>query len=689
MKIESYITKIIEETGLSKKEIQERVEEKKIELKGLISDEGALFIIAKELGVDVKEENKELLKDIEINISDISLNMKNICLVGRIKEIGSIHEFNRKDGGTGYVSSFTLHDKTGDMRIVLWDDRVKIIQNENFVFNELVKIINGNAKKGRYGDIEINIGKFSKIIISPEDVDYNKYPKIKEEFININDINLNLKSISIEGKIIQIFPIREFTKKNGDEGKVGSLNIMDSTGSIRVTFWNEDTSKIEPIKIDDIISITNLNPRLSNLDSKTIDLFGNRNSTIIKKDKKINIESDIVDSIKNLQELKGIVSFKGVVSSIDDLREVALKSGENVSLLGFVVSDKSDGIRVTLWREKAEEFSEKLTLGQGLLLKNCLIKYSSFSGRNEISFINDSSIEIIDLEIKNLESPHREGEEIEKINSLQDRKGFVTFQGIVSSIDNLRTISLKNGENVSILGFVVSDETDGIRVTLWREKAEEFSEKLKVGTGVLLKNTMLKFSNYSSRNEVSMNKDSSLEIIDLQMKNLKGIEPQTRMSSSNFSGIYTQINSIDTSGIYEIKGFIAKEITKIITYEACSNCNKKIDNCTCDKTGDTVNRLIISMIIDDESATIRATFFGEKAEKIIGEETELIVKLKETPDFEKFMEKKSSELLGKDIIIKGKARFSDFSNSYDINVFNFKELDINEELEKVMKEIEI
>ena len=87
MKIEAYISKIIEDTGLTRNEIKTMVEEKKNELKGLISEEGALFIIAKELGVDVKDENKDLLKDIDINIADITPNMKNITLIGRIKQI--------------------------------------------------------------------------------------------------------------------------------------------------------------------------------------------------------------------------------------------------------------------------------------------------------------------------------------------------------------------------------------------------------------------------------------------------------------------------------------------------------------------------------------------------------------------------------------------------------------------------
>ena len=85
---------------------------------------------------------------------------------------------------------------------------------------------------------------------------------------------------------------------------------------------------------------------------------------------------------------------------------------------------------------------------------------------------------------------------------------------------------------------------------------------------------------------------------------------------------------------------------------------------------------------------MRATFFGETAERIIGEKADLIVQLQETPDFERFLENKSKELLGKDIIIKGRAKFSEFTNSYDLNVSDFTEVDIGKELERLMKEIE-
>ncbi|MFW9901161.1 MAG: DUF2240 family protein [Candidatus Thorarchaeota archaeon] len=570
MKTEVYVNKIIEDTGLTRKEIQNLIEDKKSELKGLISDEGALFIIAKELGVDIRNENKDLLKEIEINISDITQNMKNITLYGRIKEIYNINSFSKNDGSKGFVGSFLLHDTTGDARIVIWDDQVKVFNEHNFEINELVKIINGNAKKGKYRDIEIHIGRYGKVILSPEDIDYNKYPKITFKSINLKDINLNLRSLSIEGKVIQISPVREFTRKDGEFGKVKSLSLSDSTGSVKVTFWNDDTEKLHEVEIGDVLLIKNLNPRLSNLDSNTIDLYANRNTTITKENKDLDISGEVVTNIKDLQSNKGMVSFKGIITSVDNLKTITLKSGEEISLLGFIVSDDTDGIRVTLWREIAEKYSEVLTVGQGLLLENVMVKYSNFSKRNEISLIGESKLELIDLEIKNLKS------------------------------------------------------------------------------------------------------------INLEKKE-RGV---------NFSGEYTKIDMIKAPGIIELKGFIAKDLNNITIYEACKNCFKKVENCTCGKGDDSEFRMITNLIIDDGTGTIRTTFIGDQAENLLGIETNKIMQLKETPEFEKFLEKKSSEFLGKDIIIKGRAKFSDYSNQYEVSVYDFKDVNIDEELERAMKKIE-
>ena len=569
MKTETYVNKIIEDTGLSKTEIQSLVEEKKEELKGLISDEGALFVIAKELGVEVSSENQELLNEIELNISDITLNMKNIVLVGRIKDIFNLNSFNKSNGEVGYVGAFKLHDNTGDIRIVLWDDQVSVFKDERFEKNEIVKILNGNAKQGRYGGIEIHIGRFSKIVLAPEDVDYKKYPKIKEEFKLINEINENLGSISIEGKVMNRSPVREFTRKDGQNGKVCSLTVRDSSGKTRISFWNDDIDKIEKIDIGDFISLSSLNPRKSNFTEGQIDLHATSWTQITKKDKVIKFKAQIIDTIDTLQNQKGYISFQGIISAIDDVKRITLKSGEEISLLGFNVSDKTDAIRVTAWRERADELSK----------------------------------------------------------------------------------SLKNGD------------------------------------GVLLKDVELRYNNYSQKNEVTIAIDSSIEKIELKIENIKISKPSANFKQNNFSGNFTDINTIQSSGFFELKGVISNELKNIRFYEACSECRKKIDNCTCDKAGDKKLTMITSHFLEDESGRIRATFIGEAAEKLVGEKAELIVKVKDTPDYEKLLKKLSSSIIGRDIMIKGRVKFNDYSDAYEIVASNFQDINVNDDLEHRIKEI--
>ena len=569
-KSEAYINKIIEGTGLSRKDLQEMVEKKKEELKGLISEDGALFIIANELGVDVKDENKKLLEDIDLNVSDIKPDMKNITIFGRIKEIYDVFSFKREDDEDGYVGSFLLNDNTGDIRIVLWNDLVSIFEDENFRRNELVKIINGYAKKGRFEETELHISRLGKLVLSPEDADYTKYPKIKHQPININEISLNSKSVFIEGKILGKMPIKEFTKKTGDMGKVGSITLRDTSGTIRITFWNDDTSKIVDFDSGDYIQIANLIPRQSSLDRNKIDLHATRSTKLKKLDKTIEYEEKLLENIMKIQEEEGIVSFQGIIKSVDDLRDVSLKTGEIVSVLSFVVSDSTDYVRVTAWREKGEELSKLLNIDKGILLKNVLIRFNSYSQRKEVTIINDSDTEFIELKIadaKMYEAPTRRNQQ--------------------------------------------------------------------------------------------MTRD------------------------------FTKIGTIDSEGVYEIKGIIVKEINRITFYDACPNCNRKVDNCTCEQSTDSTIRMILNVIIDDQSGTIRTTLFGEDAEKLLGQETGVLNEIKETPDFDKFLRDKSDELIGKEFILKGRAKFNDMSSSYDFAVFSFQEASITQELDELMNDLEI
>ncbi len=85
--------------------------------------------------------------------------------------------------------------------------------------------------------------------------------------VKINEIMPGMRKINVVGKIIQLFPVREFKKENR-EGKIGSFILADDTGNIRIVLW--DTNHIDliekgEIKEEDVVEISNANLRNTEL----------------------------------------------------------------------------------------------------------------------------------------------------------------------------------------------------------------------------------------------------------------------------------------------------------------------------------------------------------------------------------------------------------------------------------------
>jgi len=136
-----------------------------------------LVRFARKLRVSEDEDFNFALENSQLRINDIEPNMNSITIYGRIKEIYSKFKFERDDGNEGQGASFLLHDPTGDIRVILWGKHSKILKKNEFNVNELVKILNGYAKKSRAGT-EIHVGKYGSVILSPERVDLTDHPEL-------------------------------------------------------------------------------------------------------------------------------------------------------------------------------------------------------------------------------------------------------------------------------------------------------------------------------------------------------------------------------------------------------------------------------------------------------------------------------------------------------------------------------
>lgn len=146
--IEEIVSKISAATSVERDEVLRMIEDKQVELSGLISEEGAAYIVAKELGVFLKKETERL------NIENIMPGMQNVDIVGKITRITPVREF-KTEKAEGRVANITISDKTGSARLSLWNDEIEKL--EGMQLGDVMRV-QGYVREG-LGMPEIRLGR--------------------------------------------------------------------------------------------------------------------------------------------------------------------------------------------------------------------------------------------------------------------------------------------------------------------------------------------------------------------------------------------------------------------------------------------------------------------------------------------------------------------------------------------------
>jgi replication factor A1 len=154
MSLEEILAEIEKSSGLSREELMKKIEEKRQEFSDMLTEEGAAYLVANELGLNLLEKRRH-----QLEIKNIVPGMKNVNFIGRVFNITPIINFQRQDGSAGKVVNIFVGDETGFVRVPLWNDQVKIVEDGELKLGDAIQLTNGMSKEGMYG-IEVSIGKY-------------------------------------------------------------------------------------------------------------------------------------------------------------------------------------------------------------------------------------------------------------------------------------------------------------------------------------------------------------------------------------------------------------------------------------------------------------------------------------------------------------------------------------------------
>lgn len=326
-----------------------------------------------DLGIDFKESALG-----EYKISDLEEGMFNINLKVQVQRVFRLSTFTRKsDGSEGRVLSIVGADETGTARLVFWDDKAS--EMENAEEGEVIHISGANTRLNRDGSsIEVHVGRAATIerelddeidAVEPDQLEGGAEPQGLKQ---IADLTTEMRDVDIEGKVATIFDEKSFTTENGRDGRVRNAVLVDESGSIRVTFWNDDVDTIQEAKEGDVIKILHgyvkegyrggVEYQVGRRSEIHINPKGSKLGKLDLSQKHYpgggGTEPQGLKQIADLTTGMWDVDIEGKVVTIYDTTNFTTKDGRDGRVRNVILADESGKTRVTFWNDDVDRLEE-------------------------------------------------------------------------------------------------------------------------------------------------------------------------------------------------------------------------------------------------------------------------------------------------------------------------------------------
>ncbi len=374
---------ISKNSTISRDTLLKRLEEERKKSGGLISDDVLLRMVAAEFGVKVSHEAFTPSMPL---IASLVPGLNDVTVVGRAIAVFPA-KISDKENRRVRFASMLVADKSGTMRVVLWNDKAGFADPDKIRIGQIVRFSHGYTKEGRLGHAELHIGEKGEVDTNPKNVEAEDYPTIEELSTKIGAITSALKNkrVNLIGEVMEIFQESTFERKDKTIGKVVRFILADETGEIPIVVWNE--------KVDEVREILKKGFKLQVVNAKAKKVLNGKMEIHADNETYINLFKHEKGFLKiaNLKEGMKTVNVEGEVITKPILRKVKTSRNETVKLTIFEIKDETGSIWVSTWRKNAEK-TANLKIGEKIAIKNAYVK-KGFGDQLEISTRNTTSIE--------------------------------------------------------------------------------------------------------------------------------------------------------------------------------------------------------------------------------------------------------------------------------------------------------
>ncbi len=430
---------------LNREELMRRVAEKKETVgAGYLTDQGALFLVAGELGVALRQAESSS----DMTIRDLYIGANDVTVVARVLAVYPVSTYKKKDGGEGRYRRLVLFDGNNSVKLTVWDERADEVEKTGMNIDSPVRVTSGYVKQGLDGKPNLNLGKRGGMEVVPDDRVPAKLPKLSVVTEKLIKVSQEKTFVAVECTVDSEPRYSEFVRQDGSPGSLFQFGVAGDHGrhESRVVIWSP---AIRPeLKPGQRVVITNVRSRRSS--NGEFEIHGDAGSTILLGRKAEPVRFRVAATPRSPEGIILLALDKSKKVKVVEVGKDAGKASKG-DVVAITADNESDGRMICSARGSVETADGK---------------------------------DFPDLE-----------ELATKLRDAKDESSQIMVEVIALSHGAADDVHLKDGSVVKKGELVVGDDTAEMKVDGWREQSEKLlgiqpGERLRI-SGVSPKATRM------------------------------------------------------------------------------------------------------------------------------------------------------------------------------------------------------
>jgi ssDNA-binding replication factor A large subunit len=356
---------LFQNPSIGRDQLLTMVDQKRQESHGLLSDEGAIRLVAQQLSISA-------LPTASIGdqrIASVHAGLNNSTITGQVIMVGEVCEFQRSDGTPGKVLRMKVGDASGQITCVFWDDMAETLARESLAPGSTVRLLHGYTKHGMGGEVEFHLGSRASF-------------QILKRTQSSEPLTGNVTSSAVNFRASDQLRVRllRLQKSQSENGPTWALCSSES-GLLIAKFWDNQAQDVLALGEGSLLLIrdhwvTERNGMVYvNIGSK---------STVSKESADFVAETPVA-SIGSLHPGPGLWTISGRIIERSDVREIETREGRRTRVSNIHVEDDTSKIRISLWDAHAEK-AESLRIGDHVRLTGIRVR-ENMNGEKEASTV--------------------------------------------------------------------------------------------------------------------------------------------------------------------------------------------------------------------------------------------------------------------------------------------------------------